>query len=107
MSPRKNKHQRAAAAAEDFNKLHRTGTPVQFWPGTRAAEPLTSRTRGEAWALPSGDAVVRVEGRTGGIALSHIEVIPIITESEVPRERSRTHQEPDAPENHEKLPLLA
>ncbi|MEO3931346.1 hypothetical protein WMO79_00840 [Micrococcaceae bacterium Sec7.4] len=75
MSPRKNKHQRAAQAAADFNKLHSAGTPVHFWPGVRLAEPLTSRTRGEAWALPSGEAVVRVEGRAGGIALSHIEVI--------------------------------
>jgi len=75
VSPRKNKHQRAAAAAEDFNKIAPSGTPVRFWPTSREAEPLTSRTRGVAWAMSSGEAVVRVEGRTGGIALSHIEVI--------------------------------
>lgn len=81
MSPRKNKHQRAADAAAEFNKLHPAGTPVHFWPGVRMAEPLTSRTRGEAWALPSGQAVVRVEGRAGGIALSHIEVITAVAAS--------------------------
>ncbi len=83
MSPRKNKRQRAAEAADAFNKQHPPGTPVYFWPGIRLNEPLKSRTRGEAWALPSGEAVVRVEGRAGGIALSHIEVITVITESEL------------------------
>jgi len=78
MSPRKNKHQRAAAAAADFNKVTPPGTPVRFWPATRQVEPLISRTRGAAWAMPSGEAVVRVEGRTGGIALSHVEVINML-----------------------------
>ena len=81
MSPRKNKHQRAAEAAAAFNKAHPPGTPVHFWPGIRLADPLTSRTRGEAWALPSGQAVVRVDGRAGGIALSHVEVIAVAATS--------------------------
>ncbi|MCB5280560.1 hypothetical protein [Arthrobacter sp. ES1] len=84
MSPRKNKHQRAAEAAEAFNHQNPPGTPVHFWPGIRLAEPLKSRTRGEAWALPSGAAVVRVEGRAGGIALSHIEVITAAAASAAP-----------------------
>jgi hypothetical protein len=84
MSPRKNKHQRAAEAAAAFNKKHPQGTPVLFWPGSQLAEPLKSRTRGEAWALPSGEAVVRVEGRAGGIALSHIEVIAVPATSGTP-----------------------
>jgi hypothetical protein len=83
MSPRKNKHHRAAEAAAAFNKKYPQGTPVLFWPGVRLNEPLKSRTRGEAWALPSGEAVVRVEGRAGGIALSHIEVIAVRAESEL------------------------
>lgn len=78
MSPRKNKRERAEEAAAAFNKKHPSGTAVHFWPGIRVAEPQTSRTRGEAWALPSVDAVVRVEGRAGGIALSHIEVIAVV-----------------------------
>lgn len=82
MSPRKNKHQRAVEAADAFNKEHPPGTAVNFWPGVRLAEPLKSRTRGEAWALPSGEAVVRVEGRAGGIALSHIEVSAVRAEAE-------------------------
>lgn len=83
MSPRKNKRERAEEAAVAFNKQHPPGTPVHFWPGIRLVEPLKSRTRGEAWALPSGEAVVRVEGRAGGIALSHIEVIAVAAESEL------------------------
>lgn len=78
---RKTKHQRATEAAEAFNAAHQPGTPVLFWPGIRQAEPLESTTRGTAWALPSGHAVVRVHGRAGGIALTHIEVIT--QESEV------------------------
>lgn len=86
MSPRKNKHQRAEAAAADFNKVAPSGTPVRFWPAAHQGEPLTSRTRGAAWAMPSGEAVVRVEGRTGGIALSHIEVIaPVATGNSAPK----------------------
>jgi hypothetical protein len=107
VSPRKNKRQRAEEAVDAFNKQNPQGTPVLFWPGVRLAEPLKSRTRGEAWALPSGEAVVRVEGRAGGIALTHIEVIPSHTESEVSRERSLPHEEPDAPANHDKVPLHA
>ncbi len=83
MSPRKTKYQRAAEAAAAFNQKHPQGTPVLFWPGIRLDAPLKSRTRGEAWALPSGEPVVRVQGRAGGIALSHIEVIAVRTEREL------------------------
>ncbi|MET3172907.1 UNVERIFIED_ORG: hypothetical protein ABIB52_000735 [Arthrobacter sp. UYCu721] len=83
MSPRKTKYQHAVDEADAFNQKHRAGTPVQFWPGIRLETPLESSTRGEAWALPSGTAVVRVQGRPGGIALSHVEVIPRLIESEV------------------------
>lgn len=80
---RKTKYERAVDEAAAFNKRHRAGTPVLFWPGIRPAVPQESITRGDAWALPSGDAVVRVQGRPGGMALSHIEVIPQHSESEV------------------------
>lgn len=80
---RKTKYERAVDEAAAFNKRHRAGTPVLFWPGIRPAVPQESITRGDAWALPSGDAVVRVQGRPGGMALTHIEVIPQHSESEV------------------------
>lgn len=86
MSKRKTKYERAVDEAADFNKAHKTGRsgiPVLFWLGVRTATPQESVTRGEAWALPCGDAVIRVQGRPGGIALSHIEVIPQPVKSEV------------------------
>ncbi|KIA72691.1 hypothetical protein ANMWB30_24590 [Arthrobacter sp. MWB30] len=75
MSPRKNAYDRAVNDAAAFNKRHPSGTPVRFWPGMRQGPGLTSTTRGEAWALYCGDAVVKVHGRAGGIYLTHIEVI--------------------------------
>lgn len=32
--------------------------------------------RSEAWALGDGSVVVLIEGRSGGVYLSHIEVLP-------------------------------
>lgn len=54
----------------------RPGTPVLAWPGSRESSPLVTRTRSEVWALASGDRVVMVEGCAGGIALTHIDVLP-------------------------------
>lgn len=62
-------------AAVCWNTVHPVGTPVLAWPGTRDDEPLTTRTRTRAWTLGHGAAVVSVEGRAGGIALTHIQVI--------------------------------
>lgn len=81
---RPTKYDRAVEETAAFNKKHPQGTPVRFWPGLKTVPPLESTTRGPAWALPSGDAVVKVHGRTGGIALSNIEVIHQQQESKVP-----------------------
>lgn len=62
--------------ASEFNQRYPSGTPVLAWPGTRDEEPLRTRTRDSAWALPSGAAVVSVVGHAGGIALTHIEHDP-------------------------------
>lgn len=81
---RKTKYQRAVDEAAAFNKLHRPGTPVNCWPGVKDGPPRLSTTRGHAWALPSGEAVVKVHGCFGGLSLTHIEVIPQPAESETP-----------------------
>lgn len=83
MARRQTKLERALEEVTVFNERNRAGTPVLFWLGLRTDTPEESITRGEAWALPCGDAVVRVKGRVGGIALTHIEVIPQPAESEV------------------------
>lgn len=51
------------------------GAPVLAWPGSREGSPLVTRTRSEVWTI-SGIRVVSVEGYAGGIALSHIDVMP-------------------------------
>jgi hypothetical protein len=62
--------------AVDWNIVHPVGSPVLAWPGTRDVEPLRTRTRSGAWTLPSGEAVVMVDGHAGGIALTHVDHDP-------------------------------
>lgn len=52
------------------------GTPVLAWPCTRDGSPLVTRTRSAVWALGDGTRVVAVEGQAGGIALSHVDILP-------------------------------
>ena len=52
------------------------GTAVLAWPGSRDGRAMLTQTRTPVWRLGSGDAVVSVEGHAGGIALTHIEVLP-------------------------------
>lgn len=62
-----------------WNELYPVGTPVRYWPvlpPTRSAPPFDTTTRSEAWTLGSGDVVVLVVGRTGGVRLSHVETLP-------------------------------
>ncbi|MBL1115360.1 hypothetical protein JK364_23605 [Streptomyces sp. 110] len=85
---------------EQWNALYPIGTPVVAYPGVRPEDPLavavrkrqadgrfvvgadanlcralTTVTRTPAWRLGYGDPVVSVEGCTGGIHLTHIDVI--------------------------------
>ena len=53
-----------------------TGTVVLAFPGSRDGRAIYTQTRSEPWTLPSGERVVMVNGYPGGIALSHIEVMP-------------------------------
>lgn len=51
------------------------GTPVLAWPGTRDESPAVTRIRSTIWYIGSVP-VVSVEGIAGGIALTHVEVLP-------------------------------
>ncbi len=51
------------------------GTCVIAFPGSRDGRALLTHTRSGVWAV-SGMAVVSVDGYPGGIALTHIEVVP-------------------------------
>lgn len=50
------------------------GTPVRYWPGIRQGEGRESVTRTPVWDV-CGTPCVTVEGYSGGIALTHIEII--------------------------------
>ncbi|MCT9092932.1 hypothetical protein N4G70_29270 [Streptomyces sp. ASQP_92] len=85
--------------ADEFNALYPVGTPVVAYPFVRpehpiavafrkaadagrrrGAEPvpcerLDTRTRSVAWSRGHGAPVVLVEGYSGGICLTHIDVV--------------------------------
>jgi hypothetical protein len=68
-----------ALTAAQWNAAHPIGTAVRYWPiypPIASAPPIDTRTRSEAWALGDGTAVVLIEGKSGGMCLSHIEVSP-------------------------------
>lgn len=61
-------------SAAEWNERYPIGTPVRFYsvlPGTEFEE---SKTRSEAWELGHGEPVVKIEGRTGCVCLSHCEI---------------------------------
>lgn len=61
-----------------WNAAHPVGTSVRYWPiyPPHGIAPVDTTTRSEAWALGDGSVVVLIEGRSGGVHLSHIEVLP-------------------------------
>jgi hypothetical protein len=54
---------------------YKPGTLVHYWPGVKVGHGTESRTRSAVWAV-GGTLCVAVDGYAGGIALSHIEIIP-------------------------------
>lgn len=68
-----------AHTAESWNDLCPVGTAVRYWPVYPPMDgfpPLDTTTRSVAWTLGDGSVVVSVSGRTGGVHLTHIEVLP-------------------------------
>lgn len=63
---------RGPVRAAAWNAAHAMGTAVTYWPGVRGQDGKPSRTRSEAWEVGCGDVVVAVEGKAGGIAISHV-----------------------------------
>lgn len=61
--------------ADEWNQRYPVGTPVRYHPIIDDHESVVSKTRSEAWELGHGAAVVKIEGRTGGVLLEAIEVI--------------------------------
>ncbi|SDN19012.1 hypothetical protein [Streptomyces wuyuanensis] len=69
--------------ADEFNRRFPIGTPVIAYPLTRPEDnnpgffkQLETVTRTPAWILGHGEPVVSVEGYSGGICLTHVDVAP-------------------------------
>lgn len=60
-----------------WNRGCPVGTPVRYRPVAGAPETVDTATRSEAWLLGSGEPVVMVNGRSGGVAISHLELIEV------------------------------
>lgn len=50
--------------AEEFNNQHKKGQPV--WLILDSGEQVATYLRSEAWELGHGDAVAKIEGKSGG-----------------------------------------
>ena len=74
--PESEKAEVGYAVSAVFHDPVAPGTPVLAWPITRNGSPLVTRTRSEVWSLGDGTRVVAVDGHAGGIALTHVDVLP-------------------------------
>lgn len=64
-------------SAKEFNEKFPIGTPVVYYPihpevGPEGEFHIKTKTRSIAWELGHGEPVVKIEGRTGGVILSHL-----------------------------------
>ena len=61
---------------DTWNACHPIGTAVRYWPMVRGGEPVYEGvTRSKAWLTSSGHVSVLVSTYSGGIALTHVEVV--------------------------------
>ena len=60
---------------EAWNRENPPGTRVRYWCGPCVGPGDISRTRSVAWELGDGRPVVLVEGKSGGVALTHVEAL--------------------------------
>ena len=67
-----------AHTAVSWNAAHPVGTRVRYWPiypPIGSVHHTDTVTRSEAWTIGDGSVVVCIDGMSGGVALSHIEVL--------------------------------
>ncbi len=65
---------------EEFNARFPIGTKVRYWKVLPAdvapgLDPVETETRSEAWALGHGAVVVKVKGISGGVLISHLDIV--------------------------------
>jgi hypothetical protein len=92
--------QRVNAAADEWNRLHKVGTPVIAYPDARPEdfpdERIVTTTRSKATVL-GGQAVVWVHGHSACITLTHIDVRTHATDGECAEYRHLLYDaDPDA-----------
>ncbi len=58
---------------DEFNRSHPIGTTVVFWPADRSGPGRSGVTRTEAWLLGGHTPVVKITGKPGCVALSHVK----------------------------------
>ena len=58
--------------AQEFNRRIPIGTSVLYFPSSNSSEFIAATTRTEAWELGSGQAVVSITGKSGGVSIAHI-----------------------------------
>jgi hypothetical protein len=61
--------------AKEFNQKCPTGSPVLYYPVAGRPESAKTVTRSKAWTLDSGQVVVKIEGRAGGVSVNHIVAV--------------------------------
>lgn len=74
---RHNRPSPPTSLADVFNTRHPVGTQVRYWAGPHEGPGTLSRTASAARLLPSGIAVVQVEGRDVPVPLVHLEPVGI------------------------------
>jgi len=65
-------------SAEEWNARYPVGTAVLYFPIQGDKEHVLTETRSQAWNLGHGEPVVKVIGRAGGVALSHLMIADAI-----------------------------
>jgi len=68
--------------ADSWNARYPAGTVVLYFPIEGEKEHVLTQTRSRAWELGNGEPVVKIKGRAGGVALSHLLIA-----DDVPDER--------------------
>ena len=62
-------------ACDNFNVDVPVGAAVIYRPILGSDDgKIKTKTRSQAWALGSGECVVMVDGRNGGVSLSNVEI---------------------------------
>ena len=61
--------------AEDASNMFPIGTKVKYFPIFGEDKFEETEIRSAAWALGHGELVIKVNGRAGGVVVSHLEYL--------------------------------